>query len=222
MQRLIRRTYFPAMGLILLALTLTGFSDNLFTDVGQASNSDPKFIVHGLLCGAWIILFFVQTCLIARGNARLHRKLGIAGMVIAVGVALSTIWVFVAVWKGWAAMNMEAQANRLLLPSYALFVALGLRNRTRPDWHRRYLLAGTLFMLGPVLGRAFDPLVVPFLGGWTEPQIDAAFMPIFLGIWFALFASLFAYDAMVLRRIHPVTAGATLWFGAIWAIIWLI
>lgn len=222
MQRVIRGYYFPVMGAILVALTLVGFSDNLFTDVRQSSNFDPKFIVHGLLCGAWMILFFTQVSLIGSGNIRLHRKLGIAGVAIAAGVALSTIWVFVAVWRGWAALNLESQANRLLLPSYALFVILGLRNRARPEWHRRFLLTATLFMLGPVLGRAFDPLVLPFLSGWSEPQIDAAFLPIFLFSWSALFATLLGYDAVALRRIHPVTAGAILWFCAIWVIVWMI
>jgi hypothetical protein len=222
MRARIRQTYFPAAGLILLALTLTGFWDNLVSDVGQPSNSDPKFVIHGLLCGAWMILFAVQTLLIARGKARLHRKLGIAGLAIAVGVALSTLWVFVAVWRGWYALDMESQANRFLLPSYALFVALGLRHRMRPDWHKRFLYTATLFMLGPVLGRAYDPLLVPFMRGWTEPEIDAAYHVVYLLVWSGFFASLLAYDALTLRRIHPVSGAAAVWFGVIWVIVWLV
>jgi hypothetical protein len=222
MQGAIRRTYFPVMGAILLALTLTGFWDNLVSDVGQPSNSDPKFVIHGLLCGAWIILFAVQTWLIGSRNLRLHRRLGVAGAVVAAGVALSTVWVFVAVWKGWAALDMESQANRFLLPSFALFVWLGLRNRTRPDWHRRYLFTGTLFMLGPVLGRTYDPLLVPLMRGWSVAQVDAAYHPIYLLSWSLFFASLIAFDWVTLRRVHPVTIGATLWFAAIWGIVALV
>lgn len=222
MREAIRRYYFPAAGLVLLALTLTGFWDNLVSDTGQPSNSDPKFIIHGLLCGAWIIFFAVQTGLIAAGNRRLHRRLGVAGAVVAAGVAISTVWVFVAVWKGWARMDMESQANRFLLPSYALFVMLGLRDRMRPDWHRRYLYTATLFMLGPVLARTYDPLLMPLMSGWSVAQIDDAFKPIFLTVWWIFFASLIAHDAVVLRRIHPVTIGATLWFASIWGIVWAI
>jgi len=40
--------FFPIASFLLLFLTIAGFWDNLFTDVGQPSNSDPKFIVHGL------------------------------------------------------------------------------------------------------------------------------------------------------------------------------
>lgn len=214
-----RRYYFTVATFLLLALTVAGFSDNLFTDVGQPSNSDPKFIIHGLLCGAWMILLFVQTSLISAGNVRLHRKIGIAGMVIAIGVTLSTIWLFVVAWKGWAAMNPEVKANRLLLPSYSFFVALAFINRKRPIWHKRLMFTGTLFMLDPVLARCYDPLVVPFfMTGWTEPQIESAFLPWFFSTWLAFFMSLIGYDVVTLRRVHPITLAASIWFGIVWLI----
>ncbi|MBK6298385.1 MAG: hypothetical protein IPF48_10670 [Sphingomonadales bacterium] len=86
--------FFPIASLFLLFLTIAGFWDNLFTDVGQPSNSDPKFIVHGLFCGSWMIALLAQSLLVNRGNVRLHRKLGMFALVAAIGVALSTIWVF--------------------------------------------------------------------------------------------------------------------------------
>jgi hypothetical protein len=84
-----RRWYFVVAAFLLLALTVTGFWDNLVSDIGQKSNSDPKFIMHGLLCGAWMILLFIQTSLVGSGNLTAHRKLGIAGMAIAIGVTES-------------------------------------------------------------------------------------------------------------------------------------
>lgn len=212
------RFFFLVAALVLLGLTLVAFSDNLFTDVGQASNHDPKFIVHGLFCGAWIIVLVAQTLLVSSRNVRLHRKLGVAALLIAVGVTLSTIWVFWAVWKGWAAMSPDVKANRLLLPSYSLFIAMGYLNRRRADWHKRFIYTGTLFMLDPVLGRVYDPLLVPFMTGLTEKQIDAAFLPIILAIWLGFFAALFVYDAVVIRRIHRVTMGALTWFAAAWTV----
>ncbi len=212
------RYFFVVAALILFALTLVAFWDNLVTDTGQASNHDPKFIVHGLFCGAWIIILVVQALLVSRRNVRLHRKLGIAGLLIAAGVTLSTIWVFWAVWKGWAAMSPDVRANRLLLPGYTLLVTLAYLNRRRPEWHKRYIIAGTLFMLQPILDRVYDPLLVPFMSGMTEKQIDAAFQPIIFAIWLGFFAALFVYDAMVIRRIHRVTAGALAWFAVAWTV----
>jgi len=202
--------------LLLLGLTLTGFWDNLVSDTGQPSNHDPKFIIHGLLCGAWMIVLVMQSSLVSVGNVRLHRRLGIAAIIIAIGVTLSTVWLFVVLWKGWAAMAPEVKANRLLLPGYSLFVALGFLNRNRPQWHKRFIYTGTLLMLEPVLARAFDPLLVPFMGSLTEPQIEAAFLPSLFSIWIGFFLSLFVYDIAVARRLHPVTVAALLWFGGVW------
>lgn len=215
------RYFFLVAALILLGLTLVAFSDNLFTNVGQASNHDPKFIVHGLFCGAWIIVLVAQTLLVSSRNVRLHRKLGSAALLIAAGVTLSTIWVFWVVWKGWAAMSPEVRANRLLLPSYSLFIAMGYLNRRRPDWHRRFIYTGTLFMLEPVLGRVYDPVLVPFMSGLTEKQVDAAFLPIIFTIWLGFFIALFVYDSLVIRRIHRVTIGALTWFAAAWIIVFV-
>jgi hypothetical protein len=203
----------------LLALTVAAFSDNLFTDIGQPSNSDPKFIIHGLLCGAWMILLFSQTALISAGNVRLHRRLGIAGMLIAIGVTLSTIWLFIAAWKGWTAMSPEVKANRFLLPSYSVFAALAFYHRKRPIWHKRLIFTGTLFMLDPVLARCYDPWVVPFfMTSWSEAQIDQAFLPWFFSTWLAFFISLAGYDLMTLRRVHLITLLASFWFGIVWTI----
>lgn len=219
---LMRRFYFPIVSLSLVLLTLIAFADNLFTNVGQPSNHDPKFIIHGLLCGAWMILLFVQTSLISAGNVRLHRRLGVAAMAVAIGVALSTIWVFYAAWKGWGVMTYDVKANRLLLPSFALFAALGFINRRRPDYHKRLMYTGTLFMLDPVLGRVYDPAIVPLLAGWSVPWIDA-FYPIWkFAVWLGYFLSLFLFDWRTARRIHPVTIAALLVFGAISGLVWVI
>jgi hypothetical protein len=161
----LKQWYFSVVSTLTLALTLVGFSDNLFTNIGQPSNSDPKFIAHGLFCLAWMIVFAAQVNLARRGSFRLHRKLGVAGMLIAIGVVFSTTYVFVMVWKGWDAMGVLARGNRILLPGFAVCVLLAWLHRRRGDWHKRLVYVATLCMLEPVLSRAFDPLVV----SWMEP-----------------------------------------------------
>ncbi len=213
-----RIAYFSVAACAMLALTLVGFGDNLFTNVGQPSNFDPKFIAHGLTSLAWMVLLVVQSTLIGAGNTRLHRKLGLAGLIIALGVTLSTLYLFVVLWKGWDHMGAEARANRLLLPAYALLVGLAFANRHRPAQHKRLILLGSFCMLGPVLARTFDPLFVPFIEGWPESAIETMFWPYFLGIWSAFFASLLAYDVATMRRPAAVTLGGIALFAACWLI----
>lgn len=210
--------YFAWMSALLLALTLWGFSDNLFSDVGQPSNRDAKFIVHGLCCLAWMALFALQAQLVRLRNVALHRRLGLCGAAVALGVVASTAYVFVQVWNGWDAMPAYLQANRLLLPSYGVFVCLALHRRRRADWHGRCLLVATLFMLEPVLSRAFDPLD-PLLQGFTDEEVDAAWWVFFVATWNGLFASLAVHDWRTLRRIHPATRLGYGWFCAIWVLV---
>lgn len=212
---LMRRWYFPIVSAVMLALTLIAFSDNLVTDVGQPSNSDPKMIIHGLFCGAWMAVLTLQAVLVARGDVARHRLIGPALLAVAVGVALTTLYVFWDRWHGWAALDQEAKANRLLLPSYALAVWLGYRARRQPALHRRLMLVGTFFMLGPVLARDFDRLVVPPLASWPVETVDALFPPYFALVWMSFFGSLAWYDCAVDGRIHAVTGWGVLWLGIV-------
>lgn len=149
--------YFSIVSVLLLVLSVVAFSDNLFTDIGQPSNSDPKFVIHGLFGLAWYVLLATQANLVRVGNLRLHRRLGVATFLMAIGLTLSTLYIFIVLWNGWSNMAAEVRANRLFLPGFAAFLALAWMRRRQPDWHKRLVLTGTFFMLGPVLARAYDP-----------------------------------------------------------------
>ncbi len=213
-------SYFSFTSALLLVLSVAAFSDNLFTNVGQPSNSDPKFVVHGLFGLAWYVLLVVQANLVRVRNIQLHKKLGIAAFFVAIGVTVSTLYIFIVVWKGWDLMTPGVRANRLFLPGYATCVLLAWLWRGQSDWHKRLIFTGTFFMLGPVLSRAYDPLIV----SWMEalfPEATAhfdeiGFLLFFWGTWIGFFLSLALYDWKMLRRIHPVTVAGLAWFTLTW------
>lgn len=218
--QVLRKHYFPCIAGLLLFLSVWGFSDNLIYDIGQPTNGDPKYVVHGLFCLAWMVVFLAQALLIRSRNVSAHRQLGIAAMTIAAGVTISTLVVFVSVWKGWDAMSPLVRANRLLLPTFTLFIALAFAHRRRPDRHKRFMLLGSLMMMEPILSRGFDP-IEPLLSGMTDARVDLYWWVFFVFVWNALFASLAIYDASTDRRIHPITIAGYAWFCTIWGICWL-
>lgn len=202
---MMRDYYFSIVGILLLFLTLIGFSDNLFTDIGQESNSNPKFLVHGLFCLAWMIIFAVQTNLIRGDYYKVHQTLGIASAFVAVGVLASTLYLFIVIWNGWDNLVFYARPNRFFLPSFGILVALGYFYRKRPAMHKRLMFLATLLMMGPVVDRVGTPFGLdPFI----PPPI----------LWNGLFLSLFVYDWQTLRRIHPITYLGFIWFYFVWAI----
>lgn len=194
-------------------LSFIGFSDNLITDIGQPSNSDPKFIIHGLFCFAWFIILIIQTNFIKKANIKAHIKWGTAGMFVALGVFITTIYIFVNVYKGWNAMPSYAKINRFFMPSYALLVWLAYKNRKKPVRHKRLMLVATFYMLGPILDRALDHIfpddLISNSVGWG---------PFIIGFWTLIFISLFIYDWITLKKIHPITYMGLIWFGIVWVI----
>jgi hypothetical protein len=204
-----RKNYFLVASLILLIMSLLAFSDNLIWDIGQESNSDPKFIMHGLLCYTWFILFVVQANFIRKGDYRAHKKWGIAGMVTAIGVFISTVYIFAVVYEGWGAMPFWVKANRLFMASFAVLVVLGYLKRKNGVQHKRYMYVATLYMLEPILGR---------IGGHMGLVEGMAFDVFEGGIWNVLFISLFIYDWKSLKRIHPISWKGFVWFYIVWII----
>ena len=202
-----KKNYFTIISILLVLFSIIGFSDNLLFDVKQPSNSDPKFIVHGLFMFAWFIILLVQTNFIRKGNYKVHIGWGTAGMIAATGTVLSTFYVFATVYKGWNVMPFYVKANRLLMPSFALYVWLGYKNRKKPILHKHYLFIGSFFLLEPILSRF--PLDI---------LSDSAFYIFLFSVWNMFFLSFFVYDWIVYKKIHRIVWMSYLWLYVVYAI----
>lgn len=199
------RWHFAVGSALLLILSLVAFWDNLVSDVGQPSNADPKMVVHGVFLLAWMVLLTVQSSLPALGRLAWHRQVGPYGFAVAAGVALSTLWLFVAVWRGWDAVRPEVLANRLFLVLFALWMVGAWRTRKRPDWHKRFLYLGTLFLLEPVLARTYDPLIAPLLPVYPAGEDEHLFLSYLVLSWLAFYVGVMVYDRLKLGRFHRLT-----------------
>ncbi|MBL7857702.1 MAG: hypothetical protein JNM57_08430 [Cyclobacteriaceae bacterium] len=200
-----KRNYFFIVSMILLGLSFFAFSDNLITDVGQKSNSDPKFIIHGLFCFAWFSLLVFQTFYIRKGDYTTHRRLGIIGGWIAAGVFISTVYVFIVIFDSWGEMWFVAKANRFFMASYALLIVLAFVNKANGVKHKRYIYLATIYMLGPILDRVAGKL------DWDEIIFNSI-------VWNLLFISLFFYDWKSLGKVHPISWIGYGWFYLVWVI----
>lgn len=219
LKTLLTKKYFATISATLLVLSIWGFSDNLFWDIGQPSNSDPKFVVHGLFCLAWLVIFFSQSMLVANRNVALHRKLGLVGFVIAIGTIISTVYLFAVIWKGWENMAPFVKANRVLFASYAVCVFWAFYLRRKSAWHKRLLLVGTLFMMEPMLSRVFGTAEITILKGMSDSQLDFYWYVVVFSIWALLFLSLFAHDWLTIRRFHKVTIWGAAWIILAWTTV---
>ncbi|WP_222984040.1 hypothetical protein [Flagellimonas meishanensis] len=201
-----KKYYFPVVSSLLLLFSFVAFSDNLITDIDQPSNSDPKFIVHGLFMFAWFGTFAAQTYFILRKKFNTHMKWGRIGFILAIGVFVSTLYVFIAVYKGWGSMEPFVRANRLLMLSFATFILLAYVYRRNAVKHKRFVFWAIALPIEPIMGRVSDILQVE---NWVL---------FYILVWHILMASFFVYDWQTLKRIHPISWIGLAWFYVAWAI----
>jgi hypothetical protein len=186
-----------ALGLI--AVTLAGFSidADLLLHLDRLS---ALVLLHGMVMFAWLAMFATQTILVAVGRVDLHRRLGIAGAVLAaLLVVLGAITSIVATRLGGdhlppgaAPPVFLASALELLFVFSVLIGAgIGLRRR-RSDWHKRLMLLATIPLL--------DAAIVRFIAVYTNWTFDADYLRnglIFLCV---------LIDTLRYRRLHPAFA----------------
>jgi len=214
----VRSRFYPQFALVLALFVFIGFSRSYYfrflTDL-------PPMVtlvhLHGLVFTGWLVLFAVQTRLIAAHRVDLHMKLGVAGLVLAVCiVALGVATVF------HTAAVPRVRASGLTPPQFAvvplvgitmfaLFVALGAAFRRRAGVHKRLMVLAMIAVVGPAVGRLLLLFDVAALAPLMQPLVAAVFIT-----WCLL------HDWRKYHRVHPVFAVGGLAIVASWPLRTLI
>jgi len=187
--------YFILFSLVFAAIVLAGFSRTFFIPVARGTFSRPPVVyIHGALFFAWTALLVSQSVLAATGRLKAHRLVGSsAAWLVLPMLALGTI---VAV-RDTIHHYQEGQGDAALaffygelaeLAMFGLLAGAAMLLRNRPDIHKRWVLLGSLGLIGAAVGRV--------------PELHGLFLYIFLG----LIASMAVYDLLSRRSIHAATA----------------
>jgi len=198
--------FFPAIAVGFVLTVFVGFSQTWF--MARYFNAPPLStlkIVHGLIFTTWLALLITQTSLVAADRRDIHMKLGIAG--IALALAMVVVGPMLAVNSlrlGHAPHGAPSPIAFFAIPmfaiaSFAALVSLGIANRGRSDWHKRFMILSNVAILPAAVARI--PLGFIENGG---PPVFFALCDVFL-------LAVVAYDVATLKRVHP----ATLWAAAI-------
>jgi hypothetical protein len=188
------RVFFGFMGVAMIATVIVGFGPSFFYRAASAPPLAALFHWHGMIATSWMVLFLIQTALIAAHRPTLHRSVGIAGAILAAALTASTFAIAI-VSRGLTGRLVFAAGAGLM---FALYVVAGLMQRTKPDAHKRLMLLATIALMPPAISR----IGLPFVS-------HDSFGPNFAGLIFLL--PMLVYDLATLRRPHP----ATLWGGLI-------
>jgi len=195
------RSFYTGMAVAMAAIAFAGFAPTYFLKFYFGAPPLNLLVhAHGLAFTSWLLLFFTQTVLVARGRSDIHRKLGVAGAVLAC----------IMILLGIAATVGSIRSNRtppgidprsfLALPFFdialfAILVGAGIALRKNPEQHKRLMLLSTIAILDAAIARL--------------PGLFAAGPPLFFAIQDVFVLAAIGYDILSRRRINS----AYVWGG---------
>ena len=193
------RFFYIGMTLAFVITVFAGFARTFFLRPHfDARPLIPLLILHGIVFSSWLVLFLTQTTLVAANRTRIHRRLGVAGAVIAtLMVVIGTITAIIRA-KGPSPVPGVNPLSFLTIPlgdilMFALIVGAGFYFRRRSDVHKRLMLLATIAILPAAVAR----LPVAFIqqGG---PLV-------FFGLTDLFIVPLLLYDFATRGRPHRAT-----------------
>lgn len=210
------RWIYVFMAAFLIAITLTGFVPDSFKKIaGVESGMRPPLHwlmhLHAVVMGAWLLLLLAQTSLMATGNVRYHKALGIAAFVLApvilaTGLMLVPVnYTQIAAFAAQSPPDLAAalhkeliiKADFLLLQLrsatlFAVLVTLGICARQRDaGFHKRLMVIATLIPLPAAIARI----------SWLPSTVPQSLLSLNIAILVCVLP-MFLWDMYRLKRVH--------------------
>jgi hypothetical protein len=197
-----RRRFYVGVALAIAITVFAGFAPTYFLrSYYQSTPLRGLLHLHGVVFTAWVLLFLTQATLVSAGRVALHRRLGVAGAVLAgLVVVIGTTTEIVNASAGRSPLGVPP-LSFLAVPFFDMvvftgLVATGLWHRRRTDIHKRLVTLATIALLGaPIARLPFGAAVVGLPGVFALADL--------------FIVACIVYDLTTLRRVHP----ATLWGG---------
>jgi hypothetical protein len=155
------RMFFVGVSVTICVIVIVAFSSSLLKTNLASQLASTWVKVHVLAFSSWILLFFIQTVLVAARRTDLHRQLGVAGAILAGLMIAVTIEISIeAVRQGRAVLTMpplEAfvfyTVPHVDIILFAVLVTTALLFRGKPEIHKRLMLLATIALLDAVADR---------------------------------------------------------------------
>ena len=190
------RVFFGGMALVILAIVFLGFMRTFYLSSYFARPALSMLrVVHGTAFTSWVVLFAIQTSLIAVGRRTAHRRLGYAGAVLAAAmIPLGLTLAIRSAQEGHAPLGL-APLEFLIIPVFdmlvfAPLVAAAVYYRRQAATHKRLMLIATISLLGAAVARVTG---TPGAGG----------PPVFFGVPDLLIVAGMVYDRSTRGAVHP-------------------
>lgn len=154
------RLFYTGMSVAFVITVFAGFSRTYFLrPYFQSQPLQPLLHLHGLVFSSWLALFLTQTTLVATNRTRIHRRLGIAGVVIAtIMVVIGSVTAIVRAKVIEVPPGAPPPLVFLTIPLgdmliFAILVGAAFYFRRKADTHKRLMLLSTIAILPAAVAR---------------------------------------------------------------------
>ena len=197
------RRFYVGMAIAIAVTVFAGFSRTYFLKAYYGTPELSRLLhLHGLVFTTWVLFFLAQTTLVAAGKTYIHRRMGVAGAVLAALVlVLGTTTAILRVKGGAAPIPGVSPLSFLAIPLFdmlvfGILVGAALYFRRRLEAHKRLMTLGMIALTSAPIARLHFPMLPP--GPLT-----------FFGLTDLFILALLIYDLATRRGVHP----ATIWGG---------
>jgi len=201
------RRFFTGMAVAAMLTVFAGFAPSYYLKVvlGRPGISglltlSPLLHLHGFVLTSWFVLFLVQTRLVAARRIDIHRRLGVAGGVLAALMVVAGLTAAVdSARRGFTPPGGPPPLVFMAIPLadmaiFSTLVAAGIWFRRRADIHKRLMLTSTISLLTPAIARLPGVLM-------AGPLAFFALTDMFV-------VACLVYDRVTRGRVHPA-----FWWG---------
>jgi hypothetical protein len=192
--------FYAGMAWLLVLVAIAGFAPRSIAIVSGKMAVPPLVVhLHAAVMASWVSLLAVQATLSLAGRMDLHRKFGLASLVVGPLVLMALLAVTIVRQNDAAGTPAAPIVNNILFVQiraivlFATFFIWALRTRrTDPETHKRMMLLATLMLLDAAIAR---------MSWLPHNQFPRDYLAIHLYL-LALVVPPLLHDLFRLRRIH--------------------
>ena len=189
--------FFRVMAISIAAFILFGFAQFALRGLANYQTAPIWVHLHGVAFVGWLALLVTQNLLAEKGSLALHRRLGWLGVGLAIAMVAIGLFATVKAVELHRVPPFFTNGYFLALGpvdvlTFALLVTAAIARRRNTQSHRRLMIAATVVLMEPALGRL---LPMPFIGIWG-PIGERAIQLAVLGIGMR-------HDLRLRAAIHP-------------------